>query len=211
MSGVGGLFSSIGQMLGFSANDGAGEDDGGGLDLVSVAHSPLTLRQPVSSRYPASELESNCGSNEEKDDDDGDSCEGPSGDESSTGNVTVRTLSFKVENGPFALDIQSDFSAHEQYRQSICNWKVTPMVGQKVLKAGVQFGPYTLREVKAAVQNACDAVGFASYCHKGNRISKSVPNVHKKVTCSLRFGCECGRHATSSSSTKIPQGNNAFI
>ena len=28
---------------------------------------------------------------------------------------------------------------------------------------------------------------------KGNIIRKSVPNLHKKVTCSLRFGCECGR------------------
>ncbi len=178
MSGAGGLLSSIGQMFGFSGNDGAGEDhDGDGLDLVGVAHAPLTLRQPR--HQPVYESEGNCSSDEE---DDGDSCEGPSGHESSTGNVTVRTLSFKVENDPFALDVQSDFSAQEQYRQSICNWKVTPMVGQKVLKAGVQFGPYTLQEVKAAVQNACDAVGFASYCHKGNRISKSVPNVRKKVT-----------------------------
>ena len=200
MSGVGGLLSSIGQMFGFSGNDGAGEDhDGDGLDLVGVAHAPLTLRQPRHQPVSSSELEGNCSSDEEQDVDDGDSCEGPSGHESSTGNVTVRTLSFKVENGPFAPDERSEFSAQEQYRQSICNWKVTPMVGRKVLKAGVQFGPYTLQEVKAAVQNACDAVGFASYCHKGNRISKSVPNVHKKVTCSLRFGCECGRQRPSRS------------
>ena len=107
-------------MFGFSGNDGAGEDhDGDGLDLVGVAHAPLTLREPRLQPVSSSELEGNCSSDEEQDVDDGDSCEGPSGHESSTGNVTVRTLSFKVENGPFAPDEMSEFSAQEQYRQSI--------------------------------------------------------------------------------------------
>jgi hypothetical protein len=208
MSRVGGLLSQLGHYLGLEVGD---------APEVSSDVRCATFREASSSLQRASgglghgDKSSSCDGESVSSVDDSDLSEGPSEtNENVRENGTVKALRFHVEDLLFTPDTSSSVPVFHQYRDSMCNWTVKPMVGKAVLRPGLQFGPYTVPELVAAIQDASDAQGFGTYCHKGPRCSKIQRAGFQKSTCSLRFGCECGRQRYGKEKKRIDEAKHEF-
>ena len=210
MSRVGGLLSQLGHYLGLEVGDAP--------EASSIVQR-ATFREASSSHQRASAIgglglgdkSSSCdGESSVSSADDSDSPEGPSETNENTRDGTVKALRFHVENLLFTPDKASSVPIFCQYRDSMCTWTVKPMVGQAVLRPGLRFGPYTVQELVAAIQDASDAQGFGTYCHKGPRCSKIQRPGFQKSTCSLRFGCECGRQRYGKEKKRINEAKHEF-
>jgi hypothetical protein len=91
----------------------------------------------------------------------------------------------------------------DQYLKSVLNWKAEPFVGRSPLSASVQFGPYNLADLEEAVKEAADQAGFSLYAHKGVRSSET--------SCSLKFGCECGRKRYGKEKVAIEKKEHVLV
>ena len=106
-----------------------------------------------------------------------------------------RPLHFKVYDEVEVTDC-------EQYLRAVLNWRAEPFVSRNALMDSIQFGPHTLAELQEVVKVGADAAGFAIYAHKGARKSTK--------SCSIKFGCEHGRHRYGQEQRQIDSKSRDF-